>query len=69
MNEFTNSYQSLKGSLFRTILYTVGHIIIAMLVVSIVTGASMLQAGSVALIEPSINAVWFFILDRIFLKQ
>lgn len=68
MNEFTNSYQSLKGSLLRTIIYTIGHIIIAMSVVSIVTGASLFQAGSVALIEPSINAIWFFILDRMITK-
>ena len=35
---------------------------IAMTVVSIFTGASLWEAGTVALIEPSINGVWFYVL-------
>ena len=65
MSEFTKSYISLKGSLLRTIIYTFGHVLIAMAVVSYMTGANLFEAGAVALIEPSINGVWFFILDRI----
>jgi len=63
--EFTNSYNSLKGSMLRTVIYTVGHIVIAMSVVSYMTGASLFEAGAVALVEPAINGVWFFILDRL----
>jgi len=63
--EFTDSYNSLKGSMLRTVIYTVGHIVIAMSVVSYMTGASLFEAGAVALVEPAINGVWFFILDRL----
>ena len=35
-----------------------------MTVVSLLTGASLFEAGLVALIEPSINGVWFYILHK-----
>jgi len=55
----------LKGSsLTLAIIYTAGHICIAMAVVSILTGASLFEAGLVALLEPSINGVWFYILHK-----
>ena len=55
----------LKGSsLALAIIYTIGHICIAMIVVSLLTGASLFEAGLVALIEPSINGVWFYILHK-----
>ena len=68
MTEFTQGIQGafrkmLTGSsLTLAIIYTLGHIVIAMTVVSIFTGASLFEAGTVALIEPSINGVWFYIL-------
>lgn len=68
MSEFTQSYDSLKGSFARTLIYTIGHIVIAMSVVSIMTGANFFEAGAVALLEPAINGIWFFILDRIWIN-
>ena len=67
MTEFTNGiFKVILGtSLGRALVYTVGHIIISMTVVRIVTNASLFQAGLVALIEPSINGVWYYILDRL----
>ena len=56
------------SSLALALIYTAGHIIIAMSVVSVMTGASLWEAGAVALIEPSINGVWFYILHKIWLK-
>ena len=47
------------------IIFFVGHIIIAMIVVSVITGASIWEAGLVALIEPAINSVWFYILHKL----
>jgi uncharacterized membrane protein len=59
----------LKGnSLVLALIYTVGHIIIAMTVVSLMTGASLWEAGTVALIEPTINGFWFYILHSIWKK-
>jgi len=69
MSEFTKSYESLQGSVFRTVVYTFGHILIAMCVVKYMTGASIFEAGAVALIEPTINGVWFFVLDRIWSQR
>ena len=39
-----------------------------MSVVSVMTGASLFEAGAVALIEPSINGVWFYVLHKIWRK-
>ena len=49
----------------RALVYTVGHVIIAMTVVSVLTGASLREAGLVALVEPAINGFWYYILDKI----
>ena len=67
MTEFTNGiFKVILGtSLGRALVYTVGHIIISMTVVRLLTDASLFQAGLVALIEPSINGVWYYILDRL----
>ena len=55
-----------QSSIALALIYTVGHVIIAMSVVSIMTGASLWEAGLVALIEPSINGVWFYVLHKIY---
>ena len=56
------------SSLALALIYTLGHIVIAMSVVSVMTGASLFEAGAVALIEPSINGVWFYVLHKIWRK-
>jgi uncharacterized membrane protein len=56
------------SSLMLAIIYTLGHICIAMIVVSVMTGASLWQSGAVALIEPAINGVWFYVLHSIYKK-
>ena len=53
----------------RALIYTLGHIIIAMTVVSILTGASLFEAGLVALIEPTINGAWYYILDKLWTRK
>jgi len=59
----------LKGnSVTLALIYTLGHIVIAMIVVSTMTGASLLEAGTVALIEPVINGIWFYILHSLWRK-
>ena len=72
MTEFTTGiYESTKkiighSSLTLAIIFFIGHMIIAMTGVSIITGASIWEAGAVAIIEPAINSVWFYILHRIY---
>lgn len=59
----------LKGnSVVLALIYTLGHICIAMTVVSILTGASIWEAGLVALVEPTINGFWFYILHSLWKK-
>ena len=55
----------IQTSLGRALIYTSGHIVIAMSVVSVLTGASLFEAGLVALIEPTINGAWYYILDKL----
>ncbi len=74
MTEFTSGIQGAIKKLLTTssvglaLIYTVGHVIIAMTVVSVMTGASLWEAGAVALIEPSINGVWFYVLHKTYKK-
>ena len=70
MTEFTNGiFKTVAGtSMGRALIYTLGHIIIAMTVVSVVTGASLWEAGLVALIEPAINGFWYYCLDKLCTK-
>lgn len=57
-----------SSSISLALIYTLGHIVIAMTVVSVMTGASLWEAGAVALIEPSINGVWFYVLHSAWKK-
>ena len=53
------------SSLVFTLVFSLGHILIAATVVYFVTGATIVESGIVALIEPSINAIWLYILHRV----
>ena len=74
MTEFTHGIQgALKklisgSSIGLALIYTLGHIVIAMTVVSVMTGASLWEAGTVALVEPTINGIWFFVLHKTYKK-
>ena len=74
MTEFTHGIQgALKklitgSSVALAVIYTMGHICIAMTGVTVMTGASLWEAGAVALIEPSINGVWFYVLHSLWKK-
>lgn len=65
MIELVDSYNALKGSLLRTFIYTIGHFLIAAACVMYFTGAPFGVAITNAIVEPILNAVWFFILDRL----
>ena len=55
-------------SLALALIFFIGHILIAMTVVSIITGASIWEAGAVALVEPAVNSVWFYVLHKLWKK-
>ena len=55
-------------NLFLAVIYTIGHIFIAMACNRIITGASLDMAVADAFIEPIINGFWFYFL-LVFLKK
>jgi len=67
MTELTKSVIGVfkENSLALALIYTFGHVIIAVNVVYWMTGASLFEAGLVALVEPAINGAWFYILHKI----
>ena len=52
-------------SLTLSIIYTIGHMIIAATAIYLLTGSSIWEAGLVALIEPTLNGVWFYVLHSL----
>ncbi len=58
----------MSDSLLLTITYTIGHFIIAVLCVVLITDTDLELATLDALIEPAINSVWFYVLHKIYLK-
>ncbi len=55
-----------SDSIILTVVYTIGHFIIAVTCVTLVTGASLELATIDALVEPTINAFWFYALHKIY---
>ena len=63
-NSSKKIYASNKGSILRTIIYTLGHFVIAISVLMLVADVSFYIALTDAIVEPLANAVWYFILDK-----
>ena len=63
-NATINVYKNNKGSILRTIVYTIGHFIIAISVLMLVAEVSFAVALTDAIVEPIANSVWYFILDK-----
>ena len=59
-----NIYSNNKGSLLRTVIYTIGHFAIAITVLMLVADVPFAVALTDAIVEPLANAVWYFILDK-----
>ena len=64
MTIFNTIKTKMSDSLLLTIIYTIGHFIIAVSCVVLITGASLELATLDALIEPLINSVWFYVLHK-----
>ena len=72
MTEFTSGifeaskkiYLNNKGSILRTIVYTIGHFAIAITVLMLVADVSFIIALTDAIVEPLANSVWYFLLDK-----
>ena len=62
-------YNSNKGSILRTIIYTIGHFIIAIVVLKAVADVTFTEAMTDAIVEPLANSVWYFVLDKIWVSK
>ena len=58
-------FENNKGSILRTIIYTIGHFAIAITVLMFIADVSFMVALTDAIVEPLANAVWYFILDKV----
>ncbi len=59
-----NVYSNNKGSILRTVIYTIGHFAIAITVLMFVADVSFSVALTDAIVEPIANSIWYFILDK-----
>ena len=59
-----NIYKSNKGSILRTVVYTLGHFAIAIIVLMSIADVPFSVALTDAIVEPLANAVWYFMLDK-----
>ena len=57
-------YEANRGTIIRTVIYTIGHFIIAASCVMYFTGAEFSAAITDAIVEPLLNSVWYFVLDK-----
>ena len=57
-------YSNNRGSILRTIVYTLGHFAIAITVLMLVADVSFMIALTDAIVEPIANSVWYFVLDK-----
>ena len=57
-------YNNNRGSILRTIVYTIGHFAIAITVLMLVADVSFMIALTDAIVEPIANSVWYFVLDK-----
>ena len=62
-------YENNKGSLLRTLIYTIGHFLIAITVLMLSANVPFIIALTDAIVEPIANAVWYFILDKIWTSK
>ena len=56
------------SSVMLAVIYTIGHIVIAMVCNNFITGASFELAAVDAIVKPMINGVWFYILHKLYKK-
>ena len=68
ITEFTHSFirvlKGNSGTILRTIVYTIGHFMIAITCLMLIADVPLHLAVTDAIVEPLANSVWYFILDK-----
>ena len=57
-----------SSSITLAVIYTIGHMLIAIVCVMVITGASLELATIDAIVERIINGVWFYVLHETWKK-
>ena len=68
-NAAKDIYDHNKGSILRTIVYTIGHFVIAITVLMLVADVSLYIALTDAIVEPLANSIWYFVLDKFWVSR
>ena len=53
-----------RDSLLRTVIYTIGHFVIAITCLMLIADVPLAVAATDAIVEPIANSVWYFVLDK-----
>ena len=61
--------KSFKNSFIRTIIFMIGHFVVSVVCVKLITDIHLHLAMADAIIEPVLNAFWFFLLDRMWTES
>ncbi|MDC0511449.1 DUF2061 domain-containing protein [Pelagibacteraceae bacterium] len=64
INATIDVYRNNRGSILRTLVYTVGHFIIAITVLMLIADVPFSVALTDAIVEPLANSIWYFLLDK-----
>ena len=64
--EKINTISTRRTGIYLAVIYTIGHILIAMTCNRLLTGAPLNLAAIDALVEPIINGFWFYLLFEVF---
>ena len=57
-------FKNNRGSLLRTLIYTIGHFAIAIICLMLIADVSFMLALTDAIVEPLANSIWYFLLDK-----
>ena len=57
-------FKNNRGSLLRTLIYTIGHFAIAIICLMLIADVSFMIALTDAIVEPLANSIWYFVLDK-----
>mgnify|MGYP001249537421 CR=1 FL=1 len=68
ITELTDSmigvFKANRGSILRTVVYTIGHFVIAITCLMLIADVPFAIAATDAVVEPLANSVWYFVLDK-----
>ena len=57
-------YRNNRGTILRTLVYTVGHFLIAAGTILVLSDVPVIIAMTDAIVEPLLNSIWYFGLDK-----